>query len=291
MTIERRTYREQDYPAVIDFLIELNRENRDHIHWNWARFEWMIEHPEFDRSRQGAFGLWLCGERVVGAAIYDMYFGEAFCAALPAYASLYPEILTYAYETLRDENGLGIAICDRNHAEIEAAEAAGFVLSDQTETVMRRDLRDALFANLHEGLTLTEIPHDAEHGDALQWLFWQGFDHGFDRAEFERSKQTINRTRMHFNRHLSLGAVKADGEPVAYCCLWYQPGTDYAYVEPVCTIPAYRGKGIAKALLYEAMRRAWELGAKQAYVISDSAFYEKLGFTFDRRFPFYWKKG
>ena len=39
-------------------------------------------------------------------------------------------------------------------------------------------------------------------------------------------------------------------EPVAYVCLWYDKRTDYAYIEPVCTVPNYRGKGIAKALLF-----------------------------------------
>ena len=49
-------------------------------------------------------------------------------------------------------------------------------------------------------------------------------------------------------------------------------------------------KKLAKALLYEAMRRARALGAKTAYVISDQVFYEKLGFRKDRHYTFYWKK-
>ncbi|MBQ5515061.1 MAG: GNAT family N-acetyltransferase [Oscillospiraceae bacterium] len=55
-------------------------------------------------------------------------------------------------------------------------------------------------------------------------------------------------------------------------------------------MPAYRGRGAAKALLYEALNRARALGAKRAYVISDQVFYEKLGFRKDRTFSFYWKK-
>ena len=44
-----KNYNNKDYEAVCDFLIELNRKNRNHINWNWARFEWMMEHPEFDK--------------------------------------------------------------------------------------------------------------------------------------------------------------------------------------------------------------------------------------------------
>ena len=43
MTFER--YSEDAYEAVCDFLIELKRADRSHINWNWARFEWMYEHP------------------------------------------------------------------------------------------------------------------------------------------------------------------------------------------------------------------------------------------------------
>ena len=53
-----RGYRDEDYEAVCDFLIELNRKDRTHINWNWARFEWMMEHPEFDKSASSSIGLW-----------------------------------------------------------------------------------------------------------------------------------------------------------------------------------------------------------------------------------------
>jgi predicted N-acetyltransferase YhbS len=61
-------------------------------------------------------------------------------------------------------------------------------------------------------------------------------------------------------------------------------------VEPVCTIPGYRGKGIAAALLSEAFSRAKALGAKKAYVISDFPFYEKLGFQKAQHYSFYRKE-
>lgn len=52
-----RKYRDEDYEAVCRFLIELNRKDRNHINWNWARFEWMFEHPEFDKAARSSMGL------------------------------------------------------------------------------------------------------------------------------------------------------------------------------------------------------------------------------------------
>ena len=125
--------------------------------------------------------------------------------------------------------------------------------------------------------------------NALEWLFWQGFDHGDDREAFERSLDPVPHVRRHFNKALCLSAADPSGEPVSHCSLWFHQDTDYAYVEPVCTIPGYRGKGIAPALLSEAFSRAKALGAKKAYVISDLRFYEKLGFEKTQHYSFYRK--
>lgn len=286
--MEFRHFSDADYEAVCDFLIELSREDRTHINWNWARFEWMYEHPEFDKSARDAIGLWFDGGKVVGAAIYDMYFGEAFCGVLPSHASLYPEVLRYACDALRDETGLAIAICDENRTEIETAKRMGFTAIEQSETIMRIKLRSARRAALPEGFTLFE-PDPVENAYELQWLFWQGFDHGEDRAEFEREEPIVPCVRRHFKSELGVAAVNENGEYAAICCLWYSEKTDYAYVEPVCTIPRYRGRGLAKALICEVLNRARALGAKDAYVISDMPFYEKLGFRKTYHDTFYRK--
>lgn len=286
--MEFRHYRDEDYEALRAFLIALNQDHQDHINWNWARFEWMSEHPECDKSATDSIGLWCDGGGIVGAAIYDMYFGEAFVGVLPQYIALYPEALGYAYRALKDDTGLGVAICDDCTAEIRAAEAAGFSPAEQDETIMSLKLSGDLAAELPEGMRVTELD-PAEEAYDFQWILWQGFDHGTDRAAFEAAERIIPQIRRNLNPYLSLAAVDRSGNTAAYCCLWYDSKTDYAYVEPVCTAPPCRGKGVAKALLYEALNRACTLGAKTAYVISDSEFYHKLGFTVYKHFTFYHK--
>ena len=283
------SYCDEDYEAVCDFLIELNRADKTHINWNWARFEWMMEHPEFDKSAKSAIGLWRVRNRVVGAAIYDMYFGEAFCGALPEYEALYPKILDYACRELKDDTGLAVAINQENAAEIKAALQAGFERIDQKETIMELSLDRDFSSKLPEGLQLREMDQIADR-EALEWLFWQGFDHGDDREAFERSVDHIPHVRRHFNKALCLSAAAPSGAPVSHCSLWFHPDTDYAYVEPVCTVPVHRGRGLAAALLSEALNRAKSFGAKEAYVISDLPFYEKLGFEKAQHYSFYRKE-
>lgn len=248
----------------------------------------MIEHPEFDRSASGSIGLWTDNGRIIGAAIYDMYFGEAFCAVLPGYESLYPSVLDYAYRTMKDDSGLATAICDESLDEIGTAERSGFERTAQNETVMCIELGDDLPVQLPEGLRFAELDPAKEPYD-FQWLLWQGFDHGTDRDEFEREDKIVPQIRGHLNPYLSVTAVDG-GEKVGYCCLWYSEQTDYAYAEPVCVIPRYRGRGVAGAVIREALNRARRLGAKRAYVISDMDFYAKLGFKICKRFTFYRKR-
>lgn len=283
-----RNYTESDYQKVCDFLIELNRDSKEHINWNWARFEWMYEHPEFDKDSKGAIGLWLDCGKIVGAAIYDMYFGEAFCGVLQEYKELYAQVLDYAWHTMKDASGLGVAICQNSLYEAEIAQTQGFSANEQTETILQISAEHAFPVRLPDGYRFADLD-PAERPYDFQWILWQGFDHGEDRAEFEKSENIVPQIRKHLQKQLSILVKDAFHQPAAYCCLWYDPRTEYAYVEPICVTPSHRGKGIAKAMLYEALNRVGACGAKTAYVISDMAFYRHLGFREHSRHVFYQK--
>jgi predicted N-acetyltransferase YhbS len=60
--------------------------------------------------------------------------------------------------------------------------------------------------------------------------------------------------------------------------MWYEPGTDYALVEPVATDPDYRLMGLGRAAVLEGVIRCGKLGAKRAYVGSSQQFYYNIGF-------------
>ncbi len=250
-----KNYTDDDYEAVCDFLIELNARDTSHINWNWARFEWMYEHPEFNKDLIESIGLWLDDGKVVGAAIYDMYFGEGFCGVLPEYKKLYSEILDYACTNLKDDSGFSLAACNDNTDEIDLVLNKGFIRIEQTENIMELDLEREFGAALPEGLKFVN-PDPIKDIYELSWLFWQGFDHGEDKTEFEKEGIDTPRARRNFNRDLCVAASNNEGELVSICGLWYNPKTDYVYVEPVCTIPSHRGRGVAKAVIYEALGRA-----------------------------------
>lgn len=285
--MELKRFEPNDYERVFNFLVKLNSHNNNHINWNWARFEWMYEHPMFDKSLLSRIGLWIDNKEVVGCAIYDMFLGEASVLVLPEYHYLYKEILDYAYENIKDEEGLKVAVLDEEEEEIKIVEASNYHKIEQTETIMKMDINTPLESIHIEGMSYVYLDPIKDY-DELSFLFWQGFDHGDNKEECLKENPSKAEARVHFNPYLSV-TVKCDDKYVGHCSIWYSDKTDYAYVEPVCIIPSYRNKGIGKAMIYEALNRARELGAKKAYVISDMSFYERLGFKKVKHYTFYQK--
>lgn len=168
---------------MCDFLIEINNENNYHNNWNWARFEWMIEHPLTKKELLDHMGLWFDDDHLVGATLIDMYFGEAFVGVFPRYQYLYPELLKYAFDNLKDDEGLGIAIHDDNKLEINEALKQGFYLEEAEETDCEITLDKEYPITLPSGFKIEA--YDAEkNSKEIEWLFYQGFDNGNDKEEF-----------------------------------------------------------------------------------------------------------
>jgi len=250
----------------------------------------MYFHPEFDSSISHKIGLWYYGEEMVGTAIYDHYLGEAFFAVKKGFEQLKKEIIDYMVENFSDENGLGIAINDTDTETAALMLSCGFSPCEQAENILELQLSGTESTADTDG-NIRICTLDTER-DLLRHhsLLWKGFDHD---GEPPADKETLDKQRRmlsapNMNSQLHIAAENDRSEYVAYCGLWYDIKTDYAYVEPVCAIPDYRSKGLAKAVLKEALKRAYDIGARYAYVISDSGFYKHIGFRQHSHYTFYW---
>ena len=114
--------------------------------------------------------------------------------------------------------------------------------------------------------------------DKRRQTFGLGFNHPDpkdwpSRYSYEGLQQAPN-----YRPDLDIYVVAPNGDYVACCISWWDAANQIASLEPVATVPAYRRKGLARAAVYEAMRRVADLGARRIFVGSDQEFYLAIGF-------------
>lgn len=85
---------------------------------------------------------------------------------------------------------------------------------------------------------------------------------------FTRDVYRRVRTSPGYDPTLDLVAVAPDGTYAAYAICWHSELLGNGEFEPVGTREAFRGRGLAKAVLHEALGRLIERGCRKGYVYS-----------------------
>ncbi len=120
----------------------------------------------------------------------------------------------------------------------------GFTAHEQTENILELAMDGFDFGtSINEKITLKNLDTEKDLYKHHEML-WKGFDH---QGALPLNEDTVNKQKVmlsapHINPQLHIAAVNEHSDFVSYCGLWYDTDTDYAYVEPVCTIPDYRGR-------------------------------------------------
>ncbi len=72
-------------------------------------------------------------------------------------------------------------------------------------------------------------------------------------------------------------AVAPDGEYTCAFGMWFDEQNEYAYLEPLATVPKYRRMGLATVALTEAIRKTKAKGVKYCFG-GGGEFYSSIGF-------------
>lgn len=123
--------------------------------------------------------------------------------------------------------------------------------------------------------------------DILNAAFRRTFHNGPEFATFARLAPC-------YMRELDLAAVAPEGSFAAYVGMPYDRTNRRAIFEPVCTHPDHQRKGLAAALMREALHRAQAMGAVDVVVdtgdmVPANALYDSLGFGETHR-AYAWRK-
>ena len=123
------------------------------------------------------------------------------------------------------------------------------------------------------------IPGDRDDATALAELINAAFGHSFG------PEALLNLERApSFVPACQVVAVASDGSHAAHAGVSIDRANALAIVEPVCTHPDHRRRGLAAACMAHALGRAIERGATRATVSTgtgnpSNVLYERLGFT------------
>jgi len=289
MTLTFRNYQhETDYQRVSDFLITHYRPGNLDGNWLEPAWEYAHFHPLLDSSSLGKFGIWQEDGEIVSVVHYGWYLGEAFFQFHPQYRHLRAEMLDYAETALtrgvpdNDRRYLCAYVNDNDPQFNELVQSRGYVIDpDETQPMYQLNIPHN-FPPIHlpQGFHLISLAEECDWGKVHR-VMWQGFNHGDDPAM--TSEELESRRRMFdtpkARRDLKIIVTAPDGDYASICGMFYEPTRRYAYVEPVATVPIYRHLGLGKAAVLEGIRRCAALGAEIAYVGSDQAFYQSMGFT------------
>lgn len=276
----------ENFTLVRKFLKELTSA-KSYENWHWARWGWLMGHPNFQDDMLKMIGLWKDDNKIVGITTHDMRAGEAYIICKPDNCEILKEMVEFAEQNIAFEGKLSIIVYCEDNIQNDLLESLGYCKTDKQEVILGYDFMEEDFSySLPNGFSVTSCKDEKDINKYVR-VVWNGFENEGEPPIFDNDYDKP--LRENWKEELSIFIKAPNGDYVAHCGMWYEEGEKTAYIEPVCTVPEYRNKGLAKIAIYESMKRCSKLGAKRAIVISNQEFYYKIGFKVSTTY-FFWEK-
>ena len=251
-------------------------------------FEYALTSSWQDKTYLRLDRFWLDGDLPVGFLFYESDPNRLHFVLRPGYEALAGEMIDYGERAFPAFDSPRELVLNRGqHALIEAAEARGYAVVWQEEYKTFDFRTGRLDHPLPAGYRFVE----ADRVDPLKAAkcMWEGFND--DRGPFVGWE--IPGTGPHDLYESVLGATLApsphatyehtvviadeNGDYACFAGMWWVEKNRLAYLEPLCTVPKHRHKGLAAAALSEHDRRLRPLGARiMTGGVND--FYRRIGY-------------
>ena len=252
--------------------------------WHVGRLDywrWHIIANDIDgegRSVNDMTFIWETSDGEIAAVLNPDSYGQAFLQLHPSHSSvgLQAEMVKVAEQRLAKQAPDGARTIEvwadsQDVARASLLVSLGYELAPGGHEHGFRRLLDQPIpeAETIPGYTIRPL---ADGLELLERCYASGL--GFHKGDIRvavdnRSDPTWYRniqTAPLYRRDLDLVAVAADGSIASFCTIWYDDVTRTALYEPVATVPAHQGRGLAKATMLEGLRRLKRMGAVAAFV-------------------------
>jgi GNAT superfamily N-acetyltransferase len=247
--------------------------------------------------------LWFDGDKVVAFVYYEAPVTDIYFAVRKGYEHLADELIDYAVTTMPSFDGNQQFVLFNGQEFLkEAAAKRGYGMVFEYESRVF-DFENELNYELPDGYHFVE-PSDIDvlklsklcwygfdHGEDLAFTDWDKYDDSNDWTPAKSHKDCVSEFMApspHSTHEYDVVIADENGEYVCFAGMWWIPQNKLAYMEPLCTSPEHRRKGLAAAALTRHYRRMKALGATHMSGGEDP-FYEKIGYGNGYHFSF-WKK-
>jgi ribosomal protein S18 acetylase RimI-like enzyme len=302
MKVRLRRYDDRrDFSRIRDFLVDtyamLDRPVNWRLErWNYARYFVIpmigayAKDPVSPDDSIKAIRMWADsirlwedsgGNVVAVTALEYPWLGDVFFLRHPDYDALLGEMFQDAEERLvhPEEGTLRTHIYEHDEPLKMMAQRRGYQrnadwFEEDTEFVIQGELPKP---DLPAGFVLQSMADENDLGRRRK-AFGRGFNHE-DPREWPNlfSYQELQKA-PDYHQEQDLYVVAPDGEFVSFCILWWDERNRMGILEPVGTVPEHRRRGLARAVVSEAIRQAAALGAEKVVVGAGLEFYLALGF-------------
>ncbi len=160
----------------------------------------------------------------------------------------------------------------------------GYIKSDFHEYQRRRPLSKPIpDMTAKKGYTVRALG-GVEELPSRSYASWTSFHPDEPDDYYEGWEWYLNVQRAPLYRQdLDIVAVDENNEIASFCTVWFDDETGTGAFEPVGTAKSHQKRGLAKAVIYEGLRRLKKLGATMAHVGSyeprTHSLYASIGFT------------
>ncbi|MCB9421553.1 MAG: GNAT family N-acetyltransferase [Ardenticatenaceae bacterium] len=294
---------EADYWAVYRLLVDTVRPLPLGLNWDVRRWEgrrFYNENPTGNPDWAEGVQLWETEQSQVVGAVIAVHPGWADLQLHPNHHHLVSEMLDWAEANAAGptDSGdgsqlhIGAFAYDGGRQALLAQRGYEQMTYGWVIRHLRFDTCTLAQPNLADGYTLrTTNPENVADSQRIADLLNAAFGRAFHTAA---EYQWFTRKAPSFRQYLDLVAVAPDGTFAAYVGVPFDDVNQRGIFEPVCTHPDHQRKGLAKALMQEALLRLELMGAVDVTVetgdrIPANALYNSLGFTQTEK-GYYWRK-
>ena len=225
---------------------------------------------------------------------YESPATNIFFALLPGYECLAGEMVAYADSAMPGKPGeKELVFFPGQTALMEAAQKLGYTQAYAYDDLLLDFSKAVLNRPLPEGYRFVE-PEEMDpvrlgeccwkgfgHEDKGPFVDWDGEDPGTEWNPVKAYQGIISNVMApppHATYEHEVIIADDKGEYVCYSGMCWVEENKLAYMEPLCTVPDHRGKGLAEAALTRHYQRLGALGAR--YMTGgDNPFYKKIGYT------------